>query len=506
MNRRSFLRLLAAATAAATVSPLLAACSNDATETNNTTSPASSDPAGAPSNLRIAAIGAPGEALNISEAMSTATWTAMYAVYESLVLLGSAKPQLQLAASVESNEDATQWTITLRDDAQFSDGTPVTPADAFASLQHVAEHPMHGLAWSDVDLARSTASSDSIVLQLSHPRVDFLESVLGLSSLVFKNGDPATGIGSGPYVVESGDSTQGWKLTANKYFPAKQRVSENLEIQVIADAQARLRAVDSGAVDLAMDLPATATRSLRNAEVWTPGETDSKGLLFVLNTKVAPFSDPELRRAMKIAIDRKALVNSALEGTGTAGADVPGLGFADYPAELEPIKHDEEEARRIFQEKNLTELTLVTADFSPGMNDGADLLAQQLEELGVKVSVEKRDPSTYYADMEALKQLPFFASYFVNRSLTSALPFLTGSSGLFNLSGFGTEGDWDTKLLELREETDDKARAEKLLTLAKQLQEEGGEVLWAYANEIHGRTAQVPDLTISQTVPVVIRK
>ena len=163
---------------------------------------------------------------------------------------------------------------------------------------------------------------------------------------------------------------------------------------------------------------------------------------------------------------------------------------------------DKDAARKIFEDKGVKKLTLVTADFTPGMNDGADVLARQLKDLGVEVEVEKRDPATYYSDMEALKKLPFFASYFINRSLLSALPFMTGSKAMLNLSGFGTERDWDKRLEKLQAETDADARAKQLAELARTMQEDGGELLWAYANEIHGRAAGVPDLPVSQSVPV----
>lgn len=82
MHRRQFLKLLAAATAVTAASPVLAACSSDNSGSDKNASNNASK------NLRIAAIGGPGEGLNINEAMSTATWAALYAVYESLVIAG----------------------------------------------------------------------------------------------------------------------------------------------------------------------------------------------------------------------------------------------------------------------------------------------------------------------------------------------------------------------------------------------------------------------------------
>lgn len=500
MQRRTFLRLLATAAATAAAGPALAACSSDDSDGGR-------GEGGKQDTIRIAAIGAPGEDLTPSAAMSTATWAGLYAVYESLVIAGDGGPVYQLATDAKPNDDATVWTITLRDGAKFSDGSPVTAGDVLDSFRTVAEDPMKGMTIADIDLKASTAKDDATVeFHLSRPRADFVGSVLGLSSLVFKGGDPSKGIGSGPYVVESGDSGQGWKLTRNDHFPEDKRISDNLEIQVIADADARVRAVDSGAVDLAVDLPATARRSLRNAEAWVPGPADSKGLIFVLNTTIAPFDDPEVRRAAKMALDRKAMVDQALDGAGEPGADVPGLGFPDYPDDLAAPERNLDEARRIFKEKGVSKLTIVTADFTPGMNDGADLAARQFGEAGVTVDVDKRDPTTYFADMAALKKLPIFASYFVNRSLESGLSFLTGSGAMFNLSGFGADPKWDGKLAAAQAETDDGRRAEMVTELAKEMQRDGGDLVWGYANEVHGRAEGVPDMPVSMSVPVPEKK
>lgn len=498
MHRRSFLKYLATATATITTGSVAMACSNSKNNTSSQTDVTNT-------GLRIAAIGAPGENLIITEAVSTATWAAIYATYESLVIAGDNGANFQLAKSITSNKDATTWIITLRENARFSDGSEVTADDVFASLKYIVQSPMHGMTYRDVEVEKSQVKNNMVELALSRPRADFIEAVLSTNSLVYKDGDPKNGIGSGPYVVESGDSGQGWKFTANKHFPTEKRVSDALEIQVIADADARLRAVDSNAVDLAMDLPSTAMRRLKNAQAWSPGPADSKGLMFILNTKVAPFDNPEVRRAFKIALDRQALIDTVFDGAGTVGADVPGFGFLDYPSSIKEVERDVTQAHRIFKKYGIRKLTLVTADFTPGMNDSADIAAQQLKEAGVTVTVQKRDPTTYFSDITALRSLPLFASYFVNRPLSAALPFLTGSNAMFNMSGFGETGDWDKRLAESQAETDANNRQKLINKLAQDLQQNGGDVIWGYANEIHGRVEGTPDLPISQSVPVPIK-
>ncbi|WP_448852816.1 ABC transporter substrate-binding protein [Corynebacterium sp. 335C] len=502
-TRRGFLRLLAASATAAAAAPALVACSGGSDDAAGSGSGSGSGDGGR-DVLRIAAIGAPGETFNPGKAASVATWTGIYAIFESLVVTGPEGPVMMLAKSAESNDDATEWTVALRDDAKFSDGSPVTGDDVLKSFASSKELPMKGMELADIDIDGSTADETSVVFRLTRPRADFVPSVLGMSSLVFKGGDLDAGLGSGPYVAAEGDSSQGWTLPANEHFPADRRVSTTLEIQAMADPDARIRAVESGAVDLALDLPSTAVRTLEgtDAEAWVPGEWDSKGLAFVLNTRVAPFDDPEVRRAAKIALDRQAMVDQVLDGEGTPGVDVLGHGFPGFPSDITPAKRDVEEAKKIFKDKGVTELTLVTAEFSPGMNGGADLAARQLEEAGVKVTVDKRDPSTYFADMAALQKLPFFAMFLLNRPLVTGLPFTTGTGGMMNNSGFGADAKWDAKLAEAAAETDATKREEMLGDLARVVHEDGGDLIWAFANEIHGRTQGVPDILISQQVPV----
>lgn len=497
-TRRGFLRLLAASATAAAAAPALAACSGDPDDG------AAAAGGGKLDVLRIAAIGAPGETFTPAKATSVATWTGIYAIYESLVVNGPEGPELMLAESAEPNADATEWTVRLRGDAKFSDGSPVTGADALASLAATQQLPMKGMELADIDIDASTAEDSAVVFRLSRPRADFVGSLLGMSSLVFKDGDIDGGLGSGPYVAAEGDSAQGWTLPANEHFPTGRRISDTLEIQAVADAEARIRAVESGAVDLALDLPPTAVRTLEgtDAEAWIPGAWDSKALAFILNTRVAPFDDPEVRHAAKIALDRQAMVAQVLGGEGAPGVDVLGQGFPGFPGDITAPERDLAEAKRIFADKGVTELTLVTAEFSPGMNDGAELAARQLGEAGVTVTVDKRDPSSYFADMAALQKLPFFAMFLLNRPLVTGLPFTTGTGGMMNMSGFGADGEWDAKLAAAAAETDDSARENRLAELARTVHDEGGELIWAFANEIHGRAAGVPDILISQQVPV----
>ncbi|WJZ02240.1 ABC transporter substrate-binding protein [Corynebacterium freiburgense] len=500
MKRRQFMKLLAVGATVAAAAPVFAACSQPESTQGDASGTEEKKNA-----LRVAAIGSPGDQLDPSAASSTATWAGIYALFESLVVTGATGPVMQLAASAEPNKDATEWTVKLRDGAKFSDGSPVTAEDVLASFKFTADSQMLGATIASIDIKKSSAKDDNtVVFTLQQPRADFVESVLAKSSLVFKGGDPAKGIGSGPYVLENGSAADGWSFKANEHFPAEKRISDTLEVRVIADADARIRAVNSGEVDLALDLPVVAAKTLGDsAEIWTYGPSDSKNLGLFLNTSVAPFDDVHARQAFKLAIDREKLSKAIFDGHGKPGDDVPGKGMESYPKNL-AAKRDVEKAKKLFAEANVKELTLTTADVSPGMNDAAHLIAEQLKEAGVSVKVDERDASSYYSDIPGLMKLPLFATYLQNFPTEYGLQFTSGTNGTFNLSGWGKNAEWDAKLAKIGATVDDAERTKLVNELAETYAKDGGTVLWGVQDTLHGRVKGTPDVIMSQGAPVFV--
>ncbi|NLG54969.1 MAG: ABC transporter substrate-binding protein, partial [Rhodococcus sp.] len=157
MQRRQFLRSTALAITALGAIPLLSSCSDD-------------DATGASRTLRVGALGNPADTLDPGTASTTATYVALYGIYDALALVVDGQLQLRIAESITPNDNATVWTVTLRE-TQFSDGSPVTAGDVLASYQHYAQSPMLGSHFMDFDFAASRAIDDkTIELVLTRPR------------------------------------------------------------------------------------------------------------------------------------------------------------------------------------------------------------------------------------------------------------------------------------------------------------------------------------------------
>jgi peptide/nickel transport system substrate-binding protein len=444
--------------------------------------------------LRVAAAGNPTDTIDSSTATTSGSYLVGYAVFDDLAQLRGAEVVLRLAETVTPNADATVWTITLRE-AGFHDGSPVTADDVLASFAHSAASTNYGQNYPDLDLAASRVVDERTVeLVLTRPRADLLEASLCVASPVWKGGDPTTGIGSGAFVLDSFDGSSGAVLTRFDDHWDGAPLLDRVEVQFVADAQARANALTSGSVDYAVDLTPTAAQTIEAAgqiTVVRGGTANSSVRTFVMNTRTAPFSDPEVRRALRLAVDRRQLVDVVFGGFGTVGNDVVGAGMPGYDDDLVQREQDVEEARRIFAGARITELTLSVSQIATGLRESADVLAQQLADVGVELTVDERDPATFFADFAALYQLPFTAMYWLNRPVAASLPLNNGTAGTFNLSGWGP-AEFDETLATAQATVDADQREELYARLQEMVWADGGEVVWGFGEHLD---ASVPSLT-----------
>lgn len=501
LERRQLLRMGVTATAAAALAPLAAACGQS--------SGAAAGQAGAPTLLRIGAFDGTNTAgLDPRTASNGASLIVLRHVYDSLMVLGADGYHLSLAESVEPNHDATLWTIRIRDGVTFHDGRPVTSADVVYSLRTLGTPPSNRASvFFDVDLAGlKTVDKRTVQVPLKRPRGDFREAVLVVYSVVFPDGtrDFSKGIGSGPYKL-TGSDAQTVELTATGSYWGGQPGVKQLRISRIADPSARLNAVKDGQLDYAVQISATGAQAERAARALTVdrgGAANSNALSFAMNMQLAPFNDPRVRQAVRLAADRQALVDNALLGFGTVGADVVGKGLPGYSGGIKDRTRDVTSARQLFAAAAVSSLTLRAAELVPGMLSAAQLFAQQLAEAGVKLNIQTVPVDTYYADLKTLATHPFQTFYYTNRPAALHLAAVTAKGAPFNVIGTGP-AYW-SKLAAAQALPDDTQRAAAFEALQMEMYESGGDLLWAYQEALDAsrsgvagvrEVASIPDFT-----------
>ena len=222
----------------------------------------------------------------------------------------------------------TTFTYTLRDDATFSDGSPVTIDDVLYSFEiHFSEDSTSPLAgrFGGVDSLTATADNE-LTIELVEPNVQFENSVaqIGIVSKTVREAlgeNPGTpgnfNVGSGPYVVDSYTPGSTLVLTANEEYWGEAPPAENLTLKVVSDDSARLLAVKSGSVTGAFEVPASQAETYADTDgMKLISGVSPSVMLFNVQTDKAPWDDINVRRAVSKVIDRSGIVDAVLAGKG----------------------------------------------------------------------------------------------------------------------------------------------------------------------------------------------
>jgi peptide/nickel transport system substrate-binding protein len=256
-----------------------------------------------------------------------------------------------LAKSFEWSSDSTVLTFQLHRTLQWHDGTRTTARDAAWTID-AARNPATGYPrLTDlVALEGVTDPDDStLVLTFRSPQAGIPDVLTDLAILPAHlldtvdltrmrsaawNDEP---VGNGPFRFVSHQANRRWVFTANPGFPAElggPPALDRLVIAVVDEPTTKLAALASGELDFAGIQPAHAEFVERNPAL----AVLSYPLLFtygvVFNTRVAPFNDPQVRRAIAWALDRKGIVDGYIFGFGTVatGPVPPGIpGHVELP-------------------------------------------------------------------------------------------------------------------------------------------------------------------------------
>ena len=236
-------------------------------------------------------------------------------LYEPLFTLDEHfQPQPLLADTYQYDADQRTWTITIRADAVFSDGSAVTPADVAATLNRARSSARYAARLRDVSSVY--VHSNAVVVALSSPLAT-LPSRLDIPIVKSGTETNAAPIGSGPYVFAR--SEDGAYLTANtRWWQGGTLPLSTIALQHCKDLDSALYAFSSREVQLlTLDLTGSSNTGVSGDGDYTDAPTPVMQFIG-MNPRRESLSDPALRKALSAGIDRAALVSSCLLGHGAA--------------------------------------------------------------------------------------------------------------------------------------------------------------------------------------------
>ncbi|PZQ96211.1 MAG: peptide ABC transporter substrate-binding protein [Cereibacter sphaeroides] len=397
-----------------------------------------------------------------------------------------------LAESWNGNAEATVWTFALRKGVKFHDGRPFTAEDARQSLLHHtgAESTSGALAIVSQIIGIETVD-DSLIITLVEGNADFpyLLSDYHLSIFPAREGggiDWESGIGTGAFRLESFEPGIAVALVRNPdYHKPGLPHFDAVEFINIPDSTARLNALLTGEVDVIEDVDIRNVSLVEQNEGLTVLRTPSlRHLTFDMNCSVAPFDNPAVRKALKLAIDRDDIIAKVFLDEGEIGNDNPVARIMPLWVETPPqYAYDPDAARALLAEAGVEGLTvdLSTAESAfPGAIEAATLFQQHAAKAGIAINVVQEADDGYWDNVWLKK--PFNASDWYGRVTLDWL-FATSytSDSPWNNTGFSNPR-FDELHAAARAEGDAALRLSQYAEMQQILHDDGGVIIVAFVS------------------------
>lgn len=242
-----------------------------------------------------------------------------------------------LAVDYNCSEDGLTWTFTIRDDVVFTNGDPLRASDVAFTLNGIRENPASEADLSMID--RVEAPTDTrVVIHLNKP-FNALLYTLAVIGIVPENAyDSSYGqnpIGSGRYKLVQWDRGQQVILEVNPDYYGEQPKMKRVVV-LFMDEDASLASAMAGVADIAYTSATMAAQCPQDYDLLNCLSVDSRGISFpvlpagttredagvVYEVGNDVTADRALRQAINYGLDRQALVNTVLNGYGTAAYSV----------------------------------------------------------------------------------------------------------------------------------------------------------------------------------------
>ena len=350
--------------------------------------------------------------------------------------------------------DATTWEITLDPRARFHDGAPVTVEDIAFTIARAGDVPNSpsSFRYATRPIAAVEAVDATTLRIRTHQPTPLLPNFLALVMIVSKkHGEGATTpdynagramVGTGPFRHVSWQPGNPVVMERNPSFHGTAPAFARVEFRPIANAGARVAALQAGDVDLIEIVPPDHfARFRQEAARFSVAESPSNRLIFLTldsdredsphvrardGSRIAnPLRDPRVRRALSLAINREAIVSRVLQGQALAAGDLGPPGYFGTSPDMTPPPFDLEAARRLLAEAGYPQGFAVQVN---GPNDRfvndeqvVQAIAQMWTRLGLLTNVETRTRAVWLSEAAQLRYSVNLAGFSPNPELLGML-------------------------------------------------------------------------------------
>lgn len=441
------------------------------------------------------------DTLNPNRLTSSLDFIRAYQVCSPLVRYSpDLTPEPDLAESWETNDDATVWRFNLRPGVEFHNGKSLTVEDCIYSIgRHIGDDSDSVIkTWLSAIKSMRKDGDATLVIELEAPNADLPMYLGDMHAVIMPDGftDFDNMIGTGPFRLDSFRPGVGMlgKRYENYHFEGKPYVDE-VETFGIGDTAARVNALLAGDIHYTVRVDPKSIPIIESVPgVGMAAAPSSRHLTYPMMCDQAPTDNLELRRALRLMIDREAALKTVQKGFGAMGNDTP-IGPADfYWCEDMPQRTiDLDKAK--FHLKNAGmengSIDLHTSAAAGGVQsvDMALLMQQSAAQIGFNIKVVREPTDGYWSNIWMKR--PFHGSNWLPRP-TADLRFSLAyvSDAKWNEAQWKNER-FDSIIREARGVVDGPKRREMYCEAQMLMWDEGGSIIPLFTDWLDAKSDRI---------------
>ena len=344
------------------------------------------------------------DSLDPHQTVAAGTREVLFNIFEGLVKPNSDGEMIPaVAEKYELSEDGTTYTFTLRDGVKFHNGQTVTAEDVVYSINRCAavpegqEKPLVA-AFSAI---RSVEALDEKTVTVTIAQRD-LEFISYMTAAIIPAGyaDQATApVGTGPFKFVSRTPQENFIMERFEDYWGTPAWLDKVTYKICENADALVMNLNGSSIDLCAHLTSAQAAQLNSNFKVLEGTMNLVQAIY-LNNQAKPFDNQLVRQALCYAIDRQGIMDMVADGHGTAVGSSIYPAFTKYflPELVDKYPHSVEKAKELLAQAGYPDgfdMTIsVPNNYQPHM-DTAEVVAEQLREAGINVTIQPVEWSTW---------------------------------------------------------------------------------------------------------------
>lgn len=344
-------------------------------------------------------------------AVAAGTKEVMFNVFEGLMKptsTGDLTPAV--AESYTVSEDRLTYTFTLREGVKFHNGDEVTAEDVVYSISRCADTTDGTPLVEAFSVIQSVEAVDArtVAITIAEPSNEFISYMTTAILPAGYDQQDTAPVGTGPFKFVSRAAQDNIVLEKFDEYWGTPAYLDKVTFKIMENADSLVMSLQSGAIDLCSHLTSTQVAQLGGDFYVAEGTMNLVQALY-LNNAEKPFDDVRVRQALCYAVDKQGIIDLAFDGYGSP------IGSSMYPAFGKYFDEsltnyytkDVEKAKSLLTDAgypNGFEMTItVPSNYQPHI-DTAQVLVEQLKEIGVTAKIELVEWGTWVSDVYAGRQ------------------------------------------------------------------------------------------------------